>query len=231
MLAERAAQAGAFVGLAHPEWYGATVEDLQSIPSAHAVEVYNEVCAQLTDRAESWYHADALLSAGRRISGFGADDAHFRAEMPELTEDIDDLNQGGVSFLKRLQETAVDPIATESGEDTPAGFSAWVWVSAERLDPDLLVESLKAGRYYTSQGPRIHDIKIDETSHQISVVTSPATSVFVSGNPAIIGGQMRHGSHLTHTTFSYRPFRDSYCRVTVIDSLGKRAWSNPIWFD
>lgn len=37
-LAQRAADAGAFVTLAHPEWYGASVADLQSIPAAHAVE-------------------------------------------------------------------------------------------------------------------------------------------------------------------------------------------------
>ena len=29
--------------------------------------------------------------------------------------------------------------------------------------------------------------------------------------------------------FDLAPFRGSYCRVTVVDIAGRRAWSNPIW--
>ena len=29
--------------------------------------------------------------------------------------------------------------------------------------------------------------------------------------------------------FDLAPFRGTYCRVTVVDATGKRAWSNPIW--
>jgi hypothetical protein len=29
--------------------------------------------------------------------------------------------------------------------------------------------------------------------------------------------------------FDLAPFRGSYCRVTVVDVAGRRAWSNPIW--
>ena len=77
-IAQRALDAGAFVGLAHPAWYGATVEDLQNIPQAHAIEAYNEVCGSLNDKPESWFHIDQLLSSGRRVSAFAAGDAHFR---------------------------------------------------------------------------------------------------------------------------------------------------------
>jgi hypothetical protein len=206
MLAARAVEAGAFVGLAHPAWYGASVADLQSIPVAHAVEVYNEVCGSLSDRPDSWYHADALLSAGRRVTAFGADDAHFRAILSKPANDLLD-------------------------DDTPAGFKAWVWVRAERLDPALLVEALKAGQYYTSQGPQIHDISLDDPAETLSVVCSPATSIFVTGLPDISGLTARHGAHLTDATFPLKAYRGSYCRVTIVDRAGKRAWSNPIWLD
>jgi hypothetical protein len=37
------------------------------------------------------------------------------------------------------------------------------------------------------------------------------------------------GGLVEEATFDLSPFRGSYCRVTVIDADGKRAWSNPIW--
>jgi predicted metal-dependent phosphoesterase TrpH len=54
-LAARAADYGAFVGIAHPAWYSLTLADALSIENAHAVEVYNEGSAQWNDRGNSWY--------------------------------------------------------------------------------------------------------------------------------------------------------------------------------
>jgi hypothetical protein len=212
-LAARAVDAGAFLGLAHPVWYGVTVADLESIPAAHAIEVYNAVCGSLSDRAESWFHADQLLSNGRRVTAFGADDAHFR------------------DFALAVDQHAASPGGPIPEDTYPAGFAAWVWVQAERLDPDLLLESLKRGRYYTSQGPRIHDIAIDDDRTRVTVISSPVASVFVTGDPRVMSFAARHGTRLTETTLAIDAHRGSYCRVTVVDVDGKRAWSNPIWLD
>lgn len=233
-IAQRAADAGAFVSLAHPEWYGATVEDLQSIPAAHAIEAYNEVCGRINDKPESWYHVDHLLSAGRRVTAIGADDAHFRATMPRPTNghgkiDLAELDTD--EFLREMQRTAVDPIGTESGEDMPAGFHTWVMVRAASLDPDLLVAGLKVGDFYTSQGPVIHDIRISDDRCHLHVASSPATSVFVSGRPDLFSWGSKHGPQVTHSTHPIAPHHGSYVRVTIVDASGKRAWSNPIWLD
>ncbi len=228
-LAQRAVEAGAFVGLAHPTWYGATIEDLQSIPGAHAIEAYNEVCAALSDRPESWYHVDQLLAAGRRVTAFGADDAHFRnfADLPNLPQ----RGESEEAFMEALQATASAPDGSGAGDTYPAGFAAWVWVHAERLDPELLVESLKAGRYYTSQGPLIHDIIVRDDKTQLTVANSPAVSVYVTGDPGQIALGANHAKQITKTTFSIKAHEGSYCRVTVVDAAGKRAWTNPIWLD
>ncbi|GBD17125.1 hypothetical protein HRbin26_02039 [bacterium HR26] len=189
-LAARAAEAGAFVGLAHPAWYCLTIDEARSVEAAHAVEIYNETCAMDNDRGESWYLADLLLSEGRRLSAFGADDTHFKDERPDA-------------------------------------FGAWVWVRAERLEPAALLEALKAGSYYTSQGPLIHDIQIED--REVTIRCSPANSIFVSGPGRKT--QRVHGYRLTEWRCSLDPFLGSYCRVTVVDAAGKRAWSNPIWLD
>jgi hypothetical protein len=77
-IAARAASAGAFIGIAHPAWYGLTVEDTRQVLSvAHAVEIFNQSCVSV-DCAESWHFADMLLAEGERLTAFAADDAHFR---------------------------------------------------------------------------------------------------------------------------------------------------------
>jgi hypothetical protein len=45
-------------------------------------------------------------------------------------------------------------------------------------------------------------------------------------------GSERHGGvgvPITEAEFDLAPFRSSYCRVTVVDQAGRRAWSNPLW--
>ena len=230
-LARRAADAGAFVALAHPAFYGATIEDLESIPAAHAIEAVNEVCGRLNDTATSWYHVDQMLAAGRRITAIGADDAHFRGHSSNFSLSGVDLRRDPADLLTALRRSAVDPIANESGEEMPAGFSVWVWVRAGRLDPDCLVSALKAGDFYTSQGPVIHDIRLSEDRQHVKIVSSPVTSVLISGDPGRFAFAFRHGVQLTHCTFPISAYHGSFFRVTIIDAAGRRAWSNPIWLD
>lgn len=77
-LAERCLAAGAFVTLAHPAWYGLTVVDAETIPRAHAIEVYNHTSAVRTDRGDGWGLLDALLARGHRLTACATDDAHFK---------------------------------------------------------------------------------------------------------------------------------------------------------
>jgi predicted metal-dependent phosphoesterase TrpH len=109
-------------------------------------------------------------------------------------------------------------------------FGGWVEVSAETLDPDALLESLKAGAYYSTQGPRIE--RLERDGDRLRVSTSPAFCIALSG-----GGdhwldgaeQLEESGQVREATFDLTPFHSSYCRVTVIDADGRRAWSNPVW--
>ena len=76
-LARRCAQAGAYVGIVHPDWYGLTEQDAEAIDCAHAVEVYNHTSAVKNDRGDGWSLLDRLLARGRRLGSFACDDAHF----------------------------------------------------------------------------------------------------------------------------------------------------------
>ncbi len=191
-LAARAAKAGAFVGIAHPAWYGLTVEDMQSVSSAHAVEVFNQGCAADSDRGESWHVTDVALTEGYRLNAFAADDAHFRNSHPDV-------------------------------------LGGWTMVKAEELEPDALLGALKAGDFYSSQGPLIHDIAFNGDQSEVEVRTSPVKSMMLIGPKSRYTAT--HGAGLTEHRFPLEAFPDGYIRLTVIDESGKRAWSNPIWLD
>ncbi|MDQ2066967.1 CehA/McbA family metallohydrolase [Xinfangfangia sp. CPCC 101601] len=76
-IAERAAAAGAFVAIAHPQWSGLTLDDARNVTAAHAVEIYNHGCAMGCDRPDGAALADQLLDEGRKLSLIATDDAHF----------------------------------------------------------------------------------------------------------------------------------------------------------
>lgn len=104
-------------------------------------------------------------------------------------------------------------------------------VRSESLDPDLLLAALHAGDYYTSQGPVIHDIRIGDDGRTIHVTNSPVVSAFATGRPDLTRVYGRHNRQITRWSAPIEQFRGSYVRVTVVDALGRRAWSNPIWLD
>ena len=80
-LAKRAVAAGAFLGIAHPQWSQLTIEDGRQMAGiAHAVEIYNTGCHLECDRPDGTALLDALLSEGHRLTGYAADDAHFKID-------------------------------------------------------------------------------------------------------------------------------------------------------
>ncbi len=76
-IARRAADAGAFVVIVHPEWSGLTEADALSIDAAHAVEIYNHGSEIECDRGRGLHTADFLARTGRRLNFIATDDAHF----------------------------------------------------------------------------------------------------------------------------------------------------------
>ncbi len=195
-IAARAAEAGAFIGIAHPAWSQLTIEDGRAIASAHAVEIYNHGCAIENDRGDGWYLLDQLLTEGKRLTAFATDDAHFK---------------------------------------TPDHFGGWVHVKAESLDPDALLTALKKGEYYSSMGPEIHGIEIE--GKEISISCSPVDTITVlCGNSRTC---VRNGRAITGASFDLAKLEKGWLlksqspwfRVVAIDNAGKRAWSNPIWWD
>ncbi len=114
-------------------------------------------------------------------------------------------------------------------------FGGWVQVKAKSADPDELLEALKLGHYYSSQGPQIHSISI--SGKELEVSCSPVDTITVAGGTS--RSVRKVGRAITSATLDLRglekgfvtPKPSPWLRVTIIDNAGKRAWSNPIWLD
>ena len=118
-------------------------------------------------------------------------------------------------------------IATDDAHfSSPDAFGGWVMVKSRANEPEALLEALKAGHFYASQGPEFHNIEL--VGETLTVSTSAVETVIVQG----IGTRTKtvHGSAMTQARLYLNPVKHSpWIRVTIVDRAGKRAWSNPIW--
>jgi hypothetical protein len=79
-IAARALEAGAYVAVAHPAWYGLTERDVTSLGPVHAIEVYNGTAADHNDKPDSLYMLDLMLMRGRHYTACATDDLHFKLD-------------------------------------------------------------------------------------------------------------------------------------------------------
>ena len=127
-------------------------------------------------------------------------------------------------------------LLVNAGDDAHFGhpsdrFGGWVEVHCDRLHPEALLRSLKDGRYFSTQGPSFRELLLD--GNRLRVETSAAYAISLTGGgDRWQSGQERtskDGEPITEAALDLAPFGGSYCRVTVVDPAGRRAWSNPIW--
>ena len=121
--------------------------------------------------------------------------------------------------------------ATDDAHFNPARADfgvGWVWVKSDDLSPDSLLSALKAGDYYSSTGPRIHDIEV-VGREKVVIRCTPAERIFVTGARATAAAA--YGPGIRGAELDIHNLDTPYVRITVRDSQGKSAWSNPIWLD
>lgn len=118
-------------------------------------------------------------------------------------------------------------IATDDAHfSEPDHFGGWVMVKALENTPAALLQALKDGAFYSSQGPELRDVRLE--GDHVVVDSSAVVSVVAMGHGT--GAKAVHGHSMTRTEVPLARLNDSpWLRVAAIDAAGKRAWSNPIW--
>lgn len=105
---------------------------------------------------------------------------------------------------------------------------AWTWVRSEHLTSDAILAALKRGQFYSSTGPQIFDVEF--SAHSVYIRCSPVSSLFLTGKgarSAYLHGRGLFEAELPRSRLGNSPF----CRVTIRDAHGGRAWTNAVWFE
>ncbi|WP_424810498.1 PHP domain-containing protein [Roseococcus sp. YIM B11640] len=107
-------------------------------------------------------------------------------------------------------------------------FGGWLMVKAEANEPEALLSALKAGHFYSTQGPSIEAIHWGEES--VEVICSTATAVAVLGRGSASKTSVVPGQTRVTLPLEARLKAGGFARIAVVDAEGRRAWSNPYWF-
>ena len=118
-------------------------------------------------------------------------------------------------------------VATDDGHAMDQHCLGWVMVNAEN-DVASILDALKAGAFYSSCGPEIYDFRVEDG--RAYVECSPVSRIqFRQFN---IPYHMVLGEGITRGDIALRRSSSAqYIRAVVVDSLGRRAWTNPIFLD
>jgi hypothetical protein len=133
---------------------------------------------------------------------------------------------------KRLGALAVDDAHRPS--DVGRG---WIMLRAEKLTLDVLLDALSKGLYYSTTGPEIFDLRVDGPfSHSskgnvVSVRCSPARSIKFMARSADGKYFGAHEGQLLESAEYELRGTETYLRVQVEDTAGRRAYTNPLYLE
>lgn len=116
---------------------------------------------------------------------------------------------------------ATDDAHYFDGSDNRKG---WIMVRADELSDESLIEAIKKGDYYASQGP---DLQARFEEGKVIVESSPCSVIGVLSNLAWTPDRVLRGEDLTYFEYTIKK-NEKWVRVEVIDADGKRAWSNVV---
>jgi hypothetical protein len=105
------------------------------------------------------------------------------------------------------------------------GFGGWMMVKAEANEPEALLEAMKAGLTYSSQGPIIHDFAIE--GGEAHIACSAVANIALVGR----GTRVAHkrGQQMSAAVLPVEKFASDWLRLVITDASGRSAWSNPVW--
>jgi hypothetical protein len=201
---------GGVAVLAHPFKSGYTWEQLNLLCDAglDGMEVLNSnVRGKGADSGRSDQIWHMLLREGRSLVALGDDDAHGPHE---------ELAASGLGGVSR---------------------AGWTGVLAREFSVSGVLEAVREGRTYASQGPQVMGIQVREDGTLI-VSSSPCVACHFrsvgggGGGSSVYPGQGQESSEQFVFDFGVSGYRVQDRLVIILeDAFGRRAWVSPIGVD
>ena len=124
---------------------------------------------------------------------------------------------------QRLPLVAADDSHRYTGE----ACRSFTMVQAERCDSACIVDAMKRGRFYASQGPRFYHAEVLED--RLRLRFSPASRVIFYSNLPWVSGRCRSGVGITEAEYVFDRARgETFVRCEIQDQFGARAWLSPV---
>lgn len=122
---------------------------------------------------------------------------------------------------------AVDDTHQGTSEYFPIDICrAWIMAKLPELTETAVMDAIKAGKFYASNGPSIHDISVKDGT--ISVSTSEVKRInFIANVSSGASRAVMSDKFLTEAEYEIRG-TEKYIRVECFDKDGGCAWSNPV---
>ena len=100
----------------------------------------------------------------------------------------------------------------------------FIWLQADELNFDAIMDALKKGRFYASQGPKM---AVEWDGSTMKVHCSPAKYVVFYTNMVYSAKRVAKGPGITQA--EYQPgAQETFLRAEVIDEQGRKAWASPV---
>ncbi len=108
--------------------------------------------------------------------------------------------------------------------------SGFTMVRAAALTSEDILDALRHGEYYASQGPEIKFAEYDERAGVYRVECTPVSRIAFYSNMPWTRGRCLNGENLTGGAYNVNLEQgETFVRCEVIDEMGRRAWISPIW--
>lgn len=110
-------------------------------------------------------------------------------------------------------------------DDIGGGF---IMVKATELSREAIWSAIRAGQFYATQGPVFEDISLQDG--KLCVKSSPVARIDFKCFPLRGGALVGKEAALTEGAFAV-PAGSTYIRVVLTDTKGRKAWSQPVYFE
>lgn len=102
---------------------------------------------------------------------------------------------------------------------------AFLMVSAETLDQSAVLNALKQGRVYASQGPKIESAVLE--NGVFTLRCSPVEQVIFYSNLPWVSGRCRREKGVTESVYEINE-GETFVRAEITDAQGRKAWTSPV---
>jgi len=116
-------------------------------------------------------------------------------------------------------------VATDDGHAMDQHCNGWVMVRAEKNVPAVLA-ALQKGAFYSSCGPEIYDFSVEDGTAVLRCSPCSRIEWIADRHPTVL----YRGDGVTSASLQLDG-QYHYVRAAVVDAVGRRAWTNPIFLD